>query len=160
MTEIDRYIEHCISRVPQERASDFDPKLGIVKKPSQYLSLLLLPQLSGSKSIYGEKDLYMLIVTATIHKFECISGITVNRMNASLITIYALLMLLKAFDEEHYTNINHVWADALSMDLDSFNRLEAIFLFKAKGLLCIPTYEESMHFIEDFKAFQTTSSQP
>ena len=145
-TDIDSFVLKCASR-PFQPTSQFDTKL-IKETPSILLRNLLRPKFTGSHSI--EEELYMLLAIKAIHDFECKSGVIVTSRNAILITIYALLMLVKFLTEDHYADINRIWANALSIKLAYFNQLEAVFLFKAR--FCIPyAYTEARAFVREFE---------
>ena len=91
----------------------------------------------------------MILVMKATHDFECNSGIIVTSRNATLITIYALLMLVKFLTDDHYADINRIWANALSIKLTWFNQLEAVFLFKTR--FCIPGHKEAIDFVNEFE---------
>ena len=145
MIDIDSFIESCASRSFQP-TSEFDTKrVGKNTPLSKVLRNLLRPKVTGSGTV--DEELYMLLVIKAIHDFECKSGIIVTSRNATLITIYALLMLVKFLTEDHYHDINKIWANALSIKLACFNQLEAVFLFKTR--FCIPDHKEAIDFVNE-----------
>tara|TARA_Y100000748_G_C15501484_1_gene490292 strand:- start:1744 stop:2067 length:324 start_codon:yes stop_codon:yes gene_type:complete len=93
----------------------------------------------------------------TLYDFEHNNNIIVNSANVSLITAYALLMLVKQLEDEHYLNINRLWAETLNINLKYFNRLEILFLIKAE--FTMPTLEEAIQFKEDWQFLEYLSKR-
>jgi hypothetical protein len=107
-------------------------------------------EMTGSE--YIDNSIIPLVMKIT-YDFEKQSGIQVTSANVFLVTVYALLMLVKYLDEHHYGDINRLWAESLNIKLAYFNRLEAVFLFKSRFL--IPTMTEADEFTKAFNHYIT-----
>ena len=133
------YIDYCASR-SNTKVTEFDasPKKSIV---TIELIRILIKHSSAEKESQLGLDTYINLVAKLVYDFEQRSGLSACGRNIHMITVYALLMIIKSIDDEHYTDINRVWARILHIQLHDFNRLEAKFLFSTK--FTVPTLEDA-----------------
>jgi len=145
-----RYIDYCLSRVSLT-TSEFDCR----RTSDPHMIITELIKLSSPRHM--DKESYTCLLMKTLYDFEHNNNIIVNSANVSLITAYALLMLVKQLEDEHYLNINRLWAETLNINLKYFNRLEILFLIKAE--FTMPTLEEAIQFKEDWQFLEYLSKR-
>ena len=150
------YIDYCASRSnTNTKVTVFDatPKKSIV--PIELIRILIKHSSAEKESQLG-LDTYINLVAKLVYDFEQRSGLSACGRNIHMITVYALLMIIKSIDDEHYTDINRVWARILHIQLSDFNRLETKFLFCTK--FTVPTLEDACLLAASFKLYSKKRS--
>jgi len=143
------YIDYCASR-SDSKETEFDatPRTPIV--PIELLRILIR---HSSAEIESQMDLatYVNLVAKLVYDFEQRSGLRACGRNIYMLTVFALLAIIKSIDDEHYLDINRIWARILNIQLSDFNCLELKFLFCTK--FKVPTLEDACLLAASFKLY-------